>query len=71
MLGVEFKFFLKRLSDSPSVKWNKSYSAAKLSIAVIRATNLCLRGGVPNRGALKWRMAAALTPFYPDISFYF
>ena len=42
--------FLKRLADKLSEKWGKSYGHVltwlkmKLSFALLRATNLCLRG---------------------------
>ena len=53
-LGKEAALFLGRMADRLSVTWGRSYGnvlgwlKARLSLAVIRATNVCLRGsGVP------------------------
>ena len=49
-LGPEAVLFLRRLAEKLSSRWEKSYGEvlgwirARLSFAVIRATNLCLRG---------------------------
>ena len=49
-MGEEAKSFVKRLSHMLSDKWQKPYSQirgyvnAKISIACLRATHLCLRG---------------------------
>ena len=56
LLGKEFSCFLKRLADRLSSKWDLNYSIvmnwlrSKLSFAVLRATNLCIRGS-----RTKWR----------------
>ena len=56
MLGSEADFFFKRLGDHLARKWEKSYSQvmgwvrARLSFAILRATNLCVRGS-----RTKWR----------------
>ena len=56
MLGREANFVLKRLAQSISIKWEKplgqttGWLHAKLSFAILRATNLCLRGS-----RTKWR----------------
>ena len=71
MLGTEFKSFLKRLGDSLSVKWDKSYSATmywikcKLSFAVIRATNLCLRGSRTKWRGIEMEDGSGINPFLP------
>ena len=50
VLGTEFSHFIKKLADRLSRKWDQSYNLTlqwlrtKLSFALIRATNLCLRG---------------------------
>ena len=50
LLGREASFLLQRLSALLAEKWGKSYSEvcgfvrARMSIAVVRATHLCLRG---------------------------
>ena len=49
-MGVEAKTFLDRLGDHLAAKWDRPYSVvihwlrAKMSFALLRATNLCLRG---------------------------
>ena len=49
MLGREANFLLKRLAQSISIKWEKPLGQTtgwlheKLSFAILRATNLCLR----------------------------
>jgi hypothetical protein len=55
LLGKEAKTLLKRLSALLSEKWEKPYSEvcgyvnAQISIAIVRATHLCLRGLVFQR----------------------
>jgi hypothetical protein len=50
LLGREASTFAKRLAQKLAIKWQRSYSQvcgyvnARLSIAIIRATHLCLRG---------------------------
>jgi hypothetical protein len=50
MLGREAKTFAKRLAAKLANKWEKSYSQvcghvnARLSIAIVRAAHLCMRG---------------------------
>ena len=50
LLGKEARTLLKKLSTMLSDKWNKPYSQvcgyvnARMSIAIVRATHLCLRG---------------------------
>ena len=50
LLGREAEVLLNRLAGKISVKWGKPYSEvcgfvrARMSIAMIRATHLCLRG---------------------------
>ena len=56
MLGEEAKAFNKRIGSMLAAKWKSPYSAvmgfvnARVSIAILRATHLCLRGSrVPYR----------------------
>jgi hypothetical protein len=50
MLGREAATFAKRLAAKLAAKWQRTYSQvcgyvkARLSIAIVRATHLCLRG---------------------------
>jgi hypothetical protein len=50
LLGKEAKTLLKKLSTLLAEKWEKpcsevcGYGNARMSIAVVRATHLCLRG---------------------------
>ena len=50
LLAPETNFFLKRLADRLSTKWDRPYSTViywirtRLSFALLRATNLCIRG---------------------------
>ena len=58
VLGREARMFLNRLGDSIADMWKKSHSElevmgwvrAKMSFAILRATNLCLHGS-----RRKWR----------------
>ena len=58
VLGQEANFFIKHLAQKLAHKWEKSNSEvlgwmrARLSFAILRATNLCLRGS-----RTKWRSA--------------
>ena len=56
LLGEEAKAFNKRIASKLSEKWKSPYSAtmgfvnARISVAILRATHLCLRGSrVPYR----------------------
>ena len=59
-LGLEatYMYYHKQLSEHICLKWGKSYGEvmgwlwASLTFAIIRATNLCLRGS-----RVKWRSA--------------
>ena len=50
LMGVEAKTFMDRLADFLATKWERPYSIVvhwlriKLSLALLRATNFCLRG---------------------------
>jgi len=50
MLGFEARAFLKRLAKLLAEEWEKPYSTvrgfinARMSIALVRATNRCIRG---------------------------
>ena len=56
LVAPEMSSFMKRLADRLAVKWDLSYSVtinwlrSRLSIALLRATNLCIRGS-----RTKWR----------------
>ncbi len=56
LIGPEMSLFLKRLADRLASKWDHPYNntlhwlRTKLSFALIRATNLCIRGS-----RSKWR----------------
>ena len=56
MLGSEAEFFLRRLGDHLTVKWERSFSVimgwirARLSFAILRAALLCVQGS-----RTKWR----------------
>ena len=54
LLGNEMKHFLSRLANRLATKWDQTYKLhwirAKLSFALTRATNLCIRGS-----RSKWR----------------
>jgi hypothetical protein len=51
MLGREAKTFAQRLAAMLANRWEKSYSQvcgyvnSRLSISIVRATHLCMRGG--------------------------
>jgi hypothetical protein len=56
LIGKEAKILLKKLSSLLAEKWEKPYSVvcgfvnAQMSIAIVRATHLCLRGSrIPTR----------------------
>ena len=61
VLGREAECFIKLLAEKIAIKWKKSYPEvagwirARLSIAILRATNLCLLGS-----RTKWRSGAAI-----------
>lgn len=50
LLGTEVSSFTNRLADRLAIKWDKSYPdtlfciRSKFSFAIIRTTNLCIRG---------------------------
>ena len=50
VLGHDAQHLMKRLCDQIAVKWEKSHSEvmgwvrARMDFAILRATNLCLRG---------------------------
>jgi hypothetical protein len=61
LLGKEAKTLLKHLSALLSKKWEKPYSEvcgyvnAQISIAIVRATHLCLRGScIPMSHMSNW-----------------
>ena len=56
VLAPEFTFFLKRIADGLSAKWDRPYNQimcwvrCRVSFAILRATNVCIRGT-----RTKWR----------------
>ena len=60
-LGPEAVLFLRRLAEKLSSRWEKSYGGvlgwieARLPFAVIRATDLCLRGS-----RVRWRSGTGI-----------
>ena len=60
-LGKEAALFLSRIADRLPVAWGRSYGnvlgwlKARLGLAVIRATNICLRGS-----RVTWRSGAGI-----------
>uniref|UniRef100_A0A1X7T5Q8 Uncharacterized protein n=1 Tax=Amphimedon queenslandica TaxID=400682 RepID=A0A1X7T5Q8_AMPQE len=52
VMGSEMRSFIDRLADHLSVRWDLHYSVTvnwvrtKLSFALLRATNLCIRAGI-------------------------
>ena len=60
-MGPEAALFLRRLAEKLSAGWEKSYGEvlgwikARLSFAIIRATDLCLRGS-----CVRWRSGTGI-----------
>ena len=58
-LVLRLSFFVKRLGDFLAVRWKRPYSVvmgwvtARLSIAILWATLLCVRGGRTKRRSLR------------------
>ncbi len=73
LLGKEAKTLLRKLSALIAAKWDKPYSQvcgyvnARMSIAIVRATHLCLRGSRIPTGRMsrrpQWEGAAGLSLF--------
>ena len=74
MIGKESKLLLKKLSALLSEKWEKPYLEvcgfinARMSIAIVRATHLCLRGSRIPTGQMstrrpQWEDKAGLSLF--------
>jgi len=69
LLGNEFSQFLKHLADRLSSKWDLNYSITtywlktKLSFALLRATNLCIRGSRSKIRGLGTEDGAGISPF--------
>ena len=66
-------FFIKHLAQKLAHKWEKSnsevlgWTRARLSFAILRATNLCLRGSTPNGGVhLEWMMEQGCLVSLPE-----
>ena len=55
-MGREARVFMKRVAEKLAIKWQRSYSEvmgwvqARMSFAILRATNRCIRGS-----RVKWR----------------
>jgi hypothetical protein len=62
LIGKEAKTLLKKLSSKLAVKWGEPYSKvcgyvnARMSIAIVRATHLCLRGSRIPTGQMSNRL---------------
>jgi len=60
ILGTEARFFLRRLADRLSSKWDRPYSSvmgwvqARLSFAVLQATMICVKGS-----RIKWSLGVS------------
>ena len=73
LMGTEAKTFLDRLGDSLATKWERPYSLVvhwlrvKISMALLRATDLCLRGTRSKFRSLHIDDDAPINPF---LSFY-
>ena len=72
LVGKEAKVFLDLLADKFSLKWGKPYSCvvhwlrAKMSFALLRATDFCIRG---KRSAIRERNVldgAIINPDFHD-----
>jgi hypothetical protein len=68
-LGKEAKTLLQRLSALLAAKWGKIYSRvcgyvnARMSIVIVRATHLCLRGSrIPTRRTPQASASSAISP---------
>lgn len=61
LIGREAQFMSQRLSSLLAEKWDKSYSEtcayvrARMSLAIARATHLCLRGSRIPAGQMSFR----------------
>lgn len=71
LVGPEFSLFVKCLSDRLAAKWEQPYCSTinwirtKLSIALVRASNLCIRGT-----RAKWRGLGIDDGWGINLSFY-
>uniref|UniRef100_A0A1X7SRE2 Uncharacterized protein n=1 Tax=Amphimedon queenslandica TaxID=400682 RepID=A0A1X7SRE2_AMPQE len=69
-MGSETKTFLDRLGDHLASKWERPYSVVvhwlrvKMSMALLRATDLCLRG---TRSKLRPMLIEDDAPINPSI----
>ncbi len=78
LVGREAKELLKRLSLRLSDKWEQPYSVvrgfvnARISIAIVRATHLCLRGSRVSASKISrrflWEDSTGLGLFCTDYS---
>ena len=70
LLGNEMKHFLSQLADKLATKWDQKYNTtlrwirAKLSFALIRTTNLCIRGSRSKWRGLSMEDGLGINPLY-------
>jgi len=66
MFGFEARAFLKRLAKLLAEEWEKPYSTvrgfinARMSIALVRARNRCIRGSRIPANRFRWEGGAGL-----------
>ena len=75
VLGHVAQQLMKRLGDRIALKWEKSHSVvmgwvhARLAFAILRVTNLCLRGSRSNGEVdMAWMMVQASPIFLTDLN---
>ena len=77
VLGHDARHLMKCPGDRIALKWEKSHSVvmgwvhARLAFAILRATNLCLRGSKSNGEVdMAWMMVQASPIFLTDLECY-
>ena len=73
LLGEEAETFLKIMADRLATKWDKSYSTIfhwirmRIAFALLRATDLCIRGSRTRLKGLNMENGAGINPMnYAD-----
>ena len=67
LIGSETNTFIRRLADQLSIKWDYPYSSVlywlrtRLSFALVRATNLCIRGSRSKIRSLNFEDGAGIS----------
>ena len=67
LIGSESNTFIRRLADQLSIKWDHPYSSVlywlrtRLSFALVRATNLCIRGSRSKIRSLNFEDGAGIS----------